>query len=84
MPRPPRAQTSHKRWNQNGPATQFMREGIVSGEIDISQQPKVIFDAHPAQFEGHALDQVRACANEMRTSEGEMLLDQGVLKQFHN
>ena len=56
----------------------------MSGEIDISQQPKVIFDAHPAQFEGHALDQVRACANEMRTSEGEMLLDQGVLKQFHN
>ena len=80
MPRPPRAQTTHKRWNQNGPAAQFMREGIASGEIDISQQPKAMFDAYPVQFEGHTLDQVRARTSKMRTSEGKLLLDQGTLK----
>ena len=80
MPRPPRAQTTHKRWNQNGPAAQFTREGIASGEIDISQQLKVIFDMHPAQFEGRTFDQGRSRASKMRTSEGDMLLDQGAFK----
>lgn len=80
MPRPPRAQTGNKLWNQNGHAAQFMREGIASGEIDISQQPNVMFDTCPMQFEGHTLDQVRARINKMRTSEGKMFLDQGTLK----
>ena len=80
MPRPPRAQTTHKQWNQNGSAAQFMREGIAIGDIDISQQPKVMFDTHPMQFEGRALDQARARINKMRTSEGKMFLDQGTLK----
>ena len=77
MPRPPRAQTTHKRWNQNGPAAQFVREGIASGEIDISQQPKVTHEMRPMQFDGHSLDQVRAYINKMRTSEGTMLVSQG-------
>ena len=80
MLRPQSAQADQKRWNQNGPTVQFMPEGITSGEIDISQQPKAMFDAHPMQFEGHTLDQVRARVNKMRTSEGKLLLDQGALK----
>ena len=80
MPRPPRTQTTHKRWNQSGPAAQLMREDFASGEIDIIQQPKVTFDTHSMQFEGNALDQVRARINKMRASEGKMLLDQGTLK----
>ena len=77
MPRPPRAQTTNKRWNQNGAAAQFMREGITSGEIDISQQPKVIYDTYPMQFDGHLLDQVWVHINKMRTSKGAMLVSQG-------
>ena len=84
MPRPPRVQNTHKRWDQNGPAAQFMREIITSGEIDISQQPKSTFDTCPSQFEGHTLDQVRAHMSKMRTSEGKLLLDQGTLKQLYN
>ena len=61
---------------------QFKREGAASGDVDIIQQPKTIFDSRPAQFEGRTLDQVRAHTSGMRTSEGRTLLDQGALKQI--
>ena len=52
----------------------------MSGKIDTSQQLKVFFDAHPVQFEGCALDQVRACTSKMRTLEGKVPRDEGALK----
>ena len=53
-----------------------MQDGITSGEIGISQQPKVIYNACPTQFDGYSLDQVRAHINKMRTSEGTILVSQ--------
>ena len=75
-----RATATHKRWNQNGPAAKFVREGVASCEIDLSHQPKVTCDTHPMQFDGHALDQVRGHIKKLRTSDGKILVDQGALQ----
>ena len=56
-----------------------MQESIVSSEIDISQQLKVIFDTCSMQFDGHSLDQVQVHINKMMTSEGIMLVSQDAL-----
>ena len=75
--RPPASVSNqHKRWSQNSAAAQCLRVAIIKGDVELSEQPKTIYDSNPI-FLDHTLDSVRAYINKLRTKDGQAILEKG-------
>ena len=75
--RPPASVSNqYKRWSQNSAAAQHLRVAIIKGDVELSEQPKTIYDSNPI-FLDHTLDSVRACINKLRTKDGQAILEKG-------
>ena len=76
---PPTSMTSSGKflkWSQNCEATNKLIEGFSTVKCDLSLQPKKTHHVHP-KFTLYELDAFREQVSEIRTAEGQALIEQG-------